>query len=73
MVTYWDEGFGKYNWMIWKNVLVVLFGLGALFFGTRSAVIDIIALYSDAPAAANSMTTLMTTLLANATTPMPIV
>lgn len=69
MVTYWDEGFGRYNWMVWKNVLVVLFGLAALFFGTRSAVQDIIALYSDNPSEATTVaTTTLAALLGNATT-----
>lgn len=71
-VTYWDEGFGKYNWMVWKNVVVVIFGLMALFFGTQSAVTDILALYSDSPTVAVTNSTLATTLLANATTPLPL-
>lgn len=73
MVTYWDDGFGKFNWIIWKNILVVLFGLGALFFGTQSAIRDILALYAPAAAPAlNSTTT--ATLLANitATTTLPL-
>lgn len=66
MVTYWDEGFGKFNWIIWKNILVVIFGLGALFFGTQSAIVDILALYAPAAAPAlNSTTT--ANLLANFT------
>lgn len=70
MVTYWDEGFGRYNWMVWKNVLVVLFGLAALFFGTQSAVRDIMALYSDNPSEATTVATPTTlaALLGNATT-----
>ena len=46
-MTYWDEGFGKFNWIVWKNVVVVIFGLGALYFGTQSAITDILALYQD--------------------------
>lgn len=72
-VTYWDEGFGKYNWMVWKNVLVVIFGLLALFFGTQSAVSDILALYSGSPdVAALNSTVATTALFANATTPVPL-
>lgn len=49
MVTYWDEGFGKWNWVIWKNVIVVIFGIIALIFGSKSAVADIINIYSSVP------------------------
>lgn len=71
MVTYWDEGFGKYNWLVWKNILVVIFGLLALFFGTESAIRDILALYAD-PQEVALNSTMATTLLGNATTPMPV-
>lgn len=43
LVTYWDDGFGKGNWMIWKNVVVVAFGILALVFGSKSAIEDIFA------------------------------
>ncbi|KAL5291971.1 path family protein [Megaselia abdita] len=42
MVTDWETGFGAYNWVIWKNVIIVLFGLFALVFGSLSAVNDIL-------------------------------
>lgn len=42
MVTYWDEGFGKWNWIIIKNVVVVVFGIMALIFGSMSAIKEII-------------------------------
>ncbi|KAJ8985559.1 hypothetical protein NQ317_019943 [Molorchus minor] len=45
MLTFWDKGFGKYNWKILKNVVVVLIGLLALVFGSKSAIEDIIKLY----------------------------
>ncbi|XP_055538168.1 proton-coupled amino acid transporter-like protein pathetic isoform X1 [Wyeomyia smithii] len=45
MVTYWEQGFGKFNWVIWKNVLVFFFGLIALVFGSKGAIEDIIQLY----------------------------
>ncbi|GAB0097895.1 hypothetical protein DMENIID0001_135770 [Sergentomyia squamirostris] len=47
MVTYWDEGFGRWNWVIWKNIIVCAFGAMALIFGSRSAILDIIKLYTD--------------------------
>jgi len=48
-VTYWDKGFGKFNWMIWKNVIICIFGVLALFFGSKSAIEEIIDLYSSSP------------------------
>lgn len=44
-VTYWEQGFGKFNWIVWKNVLVCFFGGIALIFGSKGAIEDIIALY----------------------------
>lgn len=46
MVTYWEQGFGKFNWIIWKNVIIVAFGCLALYFGSKSSIEDIIKLYS---------------------------
>lgn len=45
MITYWDQGFGKYNWVIIKNVIVCLFGMMALIFGSKDAIIEIIKMY----------------------------
>ncbi|KAB0804769.1 hypothetical protein PPYR_01739 [Photinus pyralis] len=49
IVTFWEKGFGKYNWKIYKNAFVVIVGLLALIFGTKSAVEDIIDLYTTKP------------------------
>lgn len=46
MVTYWHEGFGPGNWIVWKNIVVVVFGILALAFGSHSAINDIVKLYS---------------------------
>ncbi|XP_013189259.1 proton-coupled amino acid transporter-like protein pathetic [Amyelois transitella] len=46
IITYWDIGFGPCKYLIWKNVLVTLFGLFALVFGTREAVSSIIQKYT---------------------------
>ncbi|CAO1436755.1 unnamed protein product [Diamesa serratosioi] len=46
MVTYWEQGFGKYNWVIIKNIIVCIFGALALVFGSKDAVKDIVELYS---------------------------
>ncbi|CAH2103185.1 unnamed protein product [Euphydryas editha] len=42
VITFWDIGFGPYKYLIWKNVLVLIFGLFALIFGTKDAIISII-------------------------------
>ena len=47
IITYWDIGFGRLNYIIWKNVLVTIFGLFALVFGTKDAVISIMHTYTQ--------------------------
>ncbi|XP_038216222.1 proton-coupled amino acid transporter-like protein pathetic [Zerene cesonia] len=42
IVTYWDIGYGPCKYLIWKNVLVLMFGLFALIFGTKTAILGII-------------------------------
>ncbi|ALC44494.1 path [Drosophila busckii] len=46
LIVHWDTGFGAYNWILWKNILITFCGIGALVFGSLSAVKDIIAEYS---------------------------
>lgn len=46
MVTYWEQGFGKFNWIIWKNVIICAFGFLALYFGSKASIVDIMKLYS---------------------------
>ncbi|EDV96528.1 proton-coupled amino acid transporter-like protein pathetic [Drosophila grimshawi] len=46
LIVHWDSGFGPGNWIVWKNVVIVLCGFGALFFGSVSAVRDIMKVYS---------------------------
>ncbi|XP_068632593.1 proton-coupled amino acid transporter-like protein pathetic [Battus philenor] len=45
MITFSEIGYGPYNYLVWKNILVLLFGLFALVFGTKDAVISIIDVY----------------------------
>lgn len=42
VITFWDKGFGKYNWKIVKDIIVILAGLIALIFGSKMAIQDII-------------------------------
>ncbi|XP_076623501.1 solute carrier family 36 member pathetic [Colletes latitarsis] len=44
-VTYWDVGFGPCHWVALKNIVICIIGLMALIFGSRSALIQIIAAY----------------------------
>ncbi|XP_026727945.1 proton-coupled amino acid transporter-like protein pathetic isoform X2 [Trichoplusia ni] len=44
--TYWTIGFGPAKYLIWKNILVLLFGTFALIFGTKQAVTDILQVYT---------------------------
>lgn len=46
-VTYWDVGFGAGNWVALKNVIICVIGLMALIFGSRSAIMAIVQLYTD--------------------------
>lgn len=41
-VTYWDVGFGRFNWVAMKNVIICIIGLLALVFGSRSSINEII-------------------------------
>lgn len=43
--TFWDKGFGRFNWRIWKNVFISFLGIFALIFGTKSSIEEIVALY----------------------------
>ncbi|PZC80404.1 proton-coupled amino acid transporter-like protein pathetic [Helicoverpa armigera] len=47
VITYWDIGFGPTKYLIWKNIIVVIFGLFALVFGTKDAIKEIIRVYSQ--------------------------
>ncbi|XP_056633809.1 proton-coupled amino acid transporter-like protein pathetic [Diorhabda sublineata] len=47
MLTFWDKGFGKFNWKIYKNIVVVVVAVMALIFGSKSAIEDIIEMYSS--------------------------
>uniref|UniRef100_A0A1B6FUZ6 Amino acid transporter transmembrane domain-containing protein n=1 Tax=Cuerna arida TaxID=1464854 RepID=A0A1B6FUZ6_9HEMI len=46
IITYWDIGFGPCNWVIYKNILVFIFGIFALVFGSYTSIRDIVILYS---------------------------
>lgn len=45
MIITWETGFGKYNWMLIKNIICIIFGLFALVFGSKHAVEEIISTF----------------------------
>lgn len=47
ILTYWDQGFGKWNWMIWKNLIIIVFGLIAMVFGAINGISSIAELYTE--------------------------
>ncbi|XP_017136220.1 proton-coupled amino acid transporter-like protein pathetic isoform X1 [Drosophila miranda] len=46
LVLHWDTGFGKYNWILWKNIVICICGIGALVFGSLAAIRDIVEVYT---------------------------
>lgn len=46
VITFWYQGFGRFYWKIWKDIIVILTALTAMIFGTKSAIEDIIELYT---------------------------
>ncbi|XP_055325327.1 proton-coupled amino acid transporter-like protein pathetic [Sitodiplosis mosellana] len=42
LVICWDTGFGRFNWILYKNIICIAFGLFALIFGTMSAIAEVI-------------------------------
>ncbi|KRT85734.1 Amino acid transporter, partial [Oryctes borbonicus] len=49
IITFWDKGFGKYNWKMVKNALVIIAGIIALIFGSKMAIDEIIQEMSSKP------------------------
>ncbi|XP_063240806.1 proton-coupled amino acid transporter-like protein pathetic isoform X2 [Bacillus rossius redtenbacheri] len=49
IVTFWEDGFGYAYYRIWKNALVMLFGVLALLSGSYMSILDIISVYSPPP------------------------
>nr|CAD7440161.1 unnamed protein product [Timema bartmani] len=43
--TCWESGLGRWNWLLWKNLLIIMFSLVALVTGTYISVGDIIKQY----------------------------
>lgn len=44
-ITYWDVGFGWCKWVAIKNIIITIFGILALVFGSSDAISSIIEVY----------------------------
>lgn len=43
IITYYERpGFGKYQWVLWKNILLITFGIIGFFTGSYVSIIEII-------------------------------
>lgn len=38
IMTFWPDQLGKHNWVLWKDILIILFGLTGFVFGTITSV-----------------------------------
>lgn len=42
IITFWDKGFGKYSWILWKDIFIMIFGLLGFAFGSYVSIWNII-------------------------------
>lgn len=44
IIVYWgsEEGLGRGNWILWKNLAVILFGVVGFFTGSYTSILEII-------------------------------
>ncbi|XP_028898855.1 proton-coupled amino acid transporter-like protein pathetic isoform X2 [Zeugodacus cucurbitae] len=42
IITFYPVGLGKYNWILWKDIAILLFGLCGFFFGTYASLDQIL-------------------------------
>ncbi|XP_041972807.1 proton-coupled amino acid transporter-like protein pathetic [Aricia agestis] len=45
----WDRGLGRFNWILWKNVIVTLISFVALFAGSFISILGIVENFSKPP------------------------
>lgn len=42
IVVYWEEpGLGRFNWRLWKNLLLIMFGIVGFLTGTYVSLLEI--------------------------------
>lgn len=51
LVTVWEQenGLGKWNWKLWKNIVIICFGILGFLTGTYCSILEIQAAHSDKP------------------------
>lgn len=42
IITFWPVGFGRYNWIMWKDIGILIFGLCGFTFGTYASIAQIL-------------------------------
>lgn len=42
IITFWPVGFGDYNWILWKDIGILVFGLCGFTFGTYASIAQIL-------------------------------
>ncbi|XP_034230033.1 proton-coupled amino acid transporter-like protein pathetic isoform X1 [Thrips palmi] len=42
IITFWKVGLGRYNWILWKDIAIVIFGLLGFGFGSYSSIENIL-------------------------------
>lgn len=42
ILVFWPNKFGKYKWILWKDILICLFGFVGFFFGTYVSVLQVL-------------------------------
>lgn len=40
IIVVYDQGFGRFNWILWKNLLIIGFGVLGLVTGTMTSLHD---------------------------------
>lgn len=42
IVTFWDQGLGKWNWILWKDIGIMIFGIFGFVFGSFTSIMQIL-------------------------------
>ncbi|XP_070501979.1 proton-coupled amino acid transporter 1 isoform X1 [Chironomus tepperi] len=42
IITFWPNKLGKYNWILWKDIVIIIFGIMGFIFGTFTSVLQIL-------------------------------
>lgn len=42
IITFWAVGYGRYNWMLWKDFAILIFGISGFVFGTYASTAQIL-------------------------------